>query len=119
MLILVKSVILIILSVENRGGNPMAIEESKFNINIKPEFLPLLAKSKADKTIDDKVNLSIAVFSFTERAVTLARAAELSGKSIGEFVNILISHNIPWAEYAEEHKRQDDEAIQYILDEHE
>ena len=95
----------------------MAIEESKFKITIKPEFLPLLAKSKADKTIDDKVNLSIAVFLFTERAVTLARAAELAGKSVGEFINILINHNIPWAEYTEEHKRQDDDAIQYILGE--
>jgi predicted HTH domain antitoxin len=99
------------------GETSMNIEESKFNIAIKPEFLSLLACSKADKSIDDKVNLSIAVFLFTEKALSLARAAELAGKSLGDFVNILIDHNIPWAEYTEEHKSQDDATIQYILEE--
>jgi predicted HTH domain antitoxin len=95
----------------------MNLEESKFNINIKPEFIALLTNSKTDKSIDDKVNLSIAIFLFTEKTVSLARAAELAGKSLGDFIDILIKHNIPWAEYTEEHKSQDDATIQYILEE--
>jgi predicted HTH domain antitoxin len=95
----------------------MNFEESKFNINIKPEFLSLLANSKTDKSIDDKVNLSIAIFLFTEKTLSLARAAELAGKSLGDFIDILIEHNIPWAEYTEEHKIQDDATIQFILEE--
>lgn len=91
------------------------MEEAK--LNIKPEFLTLLACSKYDKSIDEKVNLSLAMFLFTERAITLARAAELAGISIGNFVSVLISHNISWAEYTDEHKEQDDATIQYILEE--
>ena len=103
---------------ENQGGGPdMNLEEFGSNINIKPEFIPLLASSQTDKSIADKVNLSIAIFLFTENAISLARAAELAGKSLGDFINILTSHNIPWAEYTEEHKNQDDATIQYILEE--
>ncbi|MEQ6390903.1 hypothetical protein RZN22_16565 [Bacillaceae bacterium S4-13-58] len=47
----------------------------------------------------------------------MARVAELSGKSISDFIQILIDHNIHWGEYSEEHKKQDDETIKYILNE--
>ncbi len=99
------------------GKTNMNVDESKFNISIKPEFVDLLINSKVDKSIDDKVNLSIAIFLFTEKTVSLARAAELAGKSLGDFIDILIEHNIPWAEYTEEHKSQDDATIKYILEE--
>lgn len=95
----------------------MNIEESGSNINIKPEFIPLLANSQTDKSITDKVNLSIAIFLFTEKAISLARAAELAGKSLVDFIHILTYHNIPWAEYTEEHKNQDDTTVQFILEE--
>ncbi|WP_449598494.1 hypothetical protein [Niallia sp. Marseille-Q9988] len=32
-------------------------------------------------------------------------------------MQILINHNIHWAEYTEEHKKQDDETIDFILKE--
>lgn len=57
------------------------------------------------------------MYLFTARKITLARAAELGGKSISNFIQILIDHNIHWAEYTEEHKKQDDETIKYILKE--
>lgn len=87
------------------------------NISIKPEFYPYLVESKVGKTINEKVNLSIAIFLFTDKKVTLARAAELADKSIREFIDILASHDIPWAEYTKEHKADDDETIKYILGE--
>lgn len=87
------------------------------NISIKPEFYPYLVQSEVGKTINEKVNLSIAIFLFTDKKVTLARAAELADKSIREFIDILASHDIPWAEYTEEHKDDDDETIEYILGE--
>ena len=44
------------------------------NIYIKPEFYPYLVESEASKTINEKVNLSIAIFLFTGKNITLARA---------------------------------------------
>lgn len=90
------------------------MSEASLNLNINPEFLTLLAKSKSDKSIDEKINLSLAIFLFTERAITLARAAELAGLGLGEFVNVLTSHNICWAEYTNDRLEQDEQTIQYF-----
>lgn len=92
----------------------MAMEEPKAKIN--PEFLPFL-KGVNDDSIDEDVNLSLAIYLFTAKKVTLARAAELAAISISDFIQILIDHNIHWAEYTEAHKQQDDETIKYILKE--
>jgi len=92
----------------NIGGEYMP------NIFIKPEFYPYLVESKVIKTINEKVNLSIAIFLFTDKKVTLARAAEIADKSIREFIDILASHDILWAEYTKEHKVDDDETIANI-----
>ena len=86
-------------------------------VSIKSEFYPYLVQSEIGNSLDEKVNISIAIFLFVDKKVTLARAAELGDKSIREFIDILIDHNIPWAEYSEEHKKEDDEAIEYILGE--
>jgi predicted HTH domain antitoxin len=91
------------------------MEETK--LNIKPEFLTLLGSSGSNISVNEKVNLSLAIFLFTERAVTLARAAELVSMSIGDFIKVLINHNIPWADYTNEHMEQDAATIQYILEE--
>ncbi|HEX3048186.1 MAG TPA: UPF0175 family protein [Bacillota bacterium] len=94
------------------------MSETSLNININPEFLTLLAKSKINQSIDEKINLSLAIFLFTERAITLARAAELAGLGLGDFVNVLTSHNIYWSEYTNERMEQDEQTIQYILHGH-
>jgi predicted HTH domain antitoxin len=93
------------------------MEEAKINININPGFLSLLANSKTKYSIDEKINLSLAIFLFTERAITLARASELAGLGLGDFINVLSNHNIFWSEYTPEHKEQDDLTIKYILKE--
>jgi predicted HTH domain antitoxin len=85
------------------------------NISIKPGFYPYLVQSEAGKTINEKVNLSIAIFLFTDKKITLTRAAELADKSIREFIDILTSHDIPWSEYTQEHKDDNDETIEYIM----
>jgi hypothetical protein len=59
------------------------------NIYIKPEFYPYLVESKVGKTINEKVNLSITIFLFTAKKITLAKAAELSDKSVREFIDLL------------------------------
>jgi predicted HTH domain antitoxin len=76
------------------------MEELKLKIN--PEILALLAESGSNISINEKVNLSLSIFLFTDRVVTLARAAELSGISMSDFIKVLIRHNIPWCEYSKE-----------------
>ncbi|SFE58055.1 Predicted antitoxin, contains HTH domain [Alteribacillus iranensis] len=94
----------------------MAMEDSKARVGINPEFLPFL-KGKNVHSIDEDVNLSLAIYLFTAKKLTLARAAELCGKSLSDFIQILMDHNIHWAEYTKEHKEQDDETIEWILKE--
>ena len=94
----------------------MAMEESKAKVSINPEFLQFL-KGKDVNSVDEDVNLSLSIYLFTARKLTLARAAELSGKNISDFIQTLIDHNIHWGEYTEEHKKQDDETIKFILNE--
>ncbi|WP_017754231.1 UPF0175 family protein [Calidifontibacillus oryziterrae] len=92
----------------------MAMEEPKARVGINPDFLPFL-QGIHDDSIDEDVNLSLAIYLFTAKKVTLARAAELAGKSIADFIQVLINHNIHWAEYTDEHKKQDDETIEFLL----
>lgn len=92
------------------------MEESKAKVGINPEFLPFLQRQDVN-SVDEDVNLSLAMYLFTARKLTLARAAELCGKGLSDFIQILIDHNIHWAEYTEEHKRQDDETIEFNLKE--
>lgn len=92
----------------------MAMDKSKATISINPAFLPFLIEEKGN-SIEEVVNVSLAIYLFTARKVTLAHAAELSSKSLPDFIQILIDHHINWAEYTEEDKKQDDETIDYIL----
>lgn len=90
----------------------MAMES--FQVNLPKEFLPLI-DSLEGENLDAKVKVSLALGLFVNKQVTLARAAELSGKSLGEFIDLLRSKNIPWMEYTEEHLKDDDRAIQGLL----
>lgn len=89
--------------------------DSRLNVNISTEFLPYLVEHNSENSIDEKVNLSLAIFLFTERAVTLARAAELAGRSPAQFIHILTNHNISWSEFTQENLKQDEASLQFIL----
>ena len=84
-----------------------------FQVNLPTEFLPLF-NSLDGTNIDSKVKISLAIGLFVEKQVTLARAAELSGKTLGEFIDLLRSKRIPWVEYTEE-QLKDDELVIYEL----
>ncbi|WP_227938673.1 UPF0175 family protein [Alkalihalobacillus deserti] len=92
----------------------MAMEQSRLKVRINPQFLPFLKEQDSD-SVDADVNLSVAIYLFTAKKITLARAAELSNRSIADFVQILINHGIHWAEYTEDHNKQDNETIEFIL----
>ena len=85
------------------------------NIKIYDEIIPIVNMLNGGKTIDEKVNVSIAVGLFAGKMVTLARAAELSKLSLGEFIDILKDREIPWGEYTEEYEKMDDVTIKNLL----
>jgi predicted HTH domain antitoxin len=70
-------------------------------------------------SLDEKVNVSLAISLFAGKQVSLAKAAELANKSLTEFADILKKINIPWCEYTDEIKNSDDSAIKLILQESE
>ncbi|MDO6354761.1 MULTISPECIES: UPF0175 family protein [unclassified Caloramator] len=88
---------------------------NNLSINIKPEFLLFLPKDK--KFLEDEVNLALSILLFIRNKVTLAKAAELAGRSLEEFIEILKEHEIPWGEYTEEQYEKDLETIKYLTKE--
>ncbi|HLR37145.1 MAG TPA: UPF0175 family protein [Chitinophagaceae bacterium] len=84
-------------------------------MNLPKEFLALLNQLEG-KNLDTKVKISLAIGLYVEKQVTLARAADLAGKSLGEFIDLLRSKNIPWMEYTDEHLKDDEQAIKKILE---
>lgn len=70
-------------------------------------------------SLEEKVNVSLAISLFAGKQVSLARAAELANKSLADFMDILKRINIPWCEYTDDMKNSDDLAIKLILNESE
>jgi predicted HTH domain antitoxin len=93
----------------------MAIDRAKIDVKISNDIIPFINRLNVGKTLDDKVNLSIAIGLFVTKNVTLARGAEIACISLGEFVDVLKSQGIPWGEYAEEQERMDDASVQNLL----
>ena len=50
-----------------------------------------------------------------EKVISLEKAAELAGKTMSQFVDILISRNISWNEYTQSHFAQDESSINKYL----
>ncbi|WP_281240989.1 UPF0175 family protein [Natribacillus halophilus] len=63
-------------------------------------------------SLSDKVRVSLAISLFIERAISMERAAELSGLSIEDFMKVLEDKKIPWGEYTEELLEQDQSFIE-------
>ena len=75
------------------------------------KYFPLIEKIPVGRNLEDKIKIVLSIGLFVEKEVTLARAAELAGISIQEFVEILELKNIPWNIYAEEGCDQDNQSI--------
>lgn len=86
------------------------------NVKVYDDIIPIVSMLNGGKTIDEKVNVSIAVGLFSGKMVTLARAAELAKISVAEFMDVLKDRGIPWGEYTEEQERMDDATIKNLLD---
>jgi predicted HTH domain antitoxin len=92
------------------------LDEKDMNVRLPNEIIRILDKSVNGKNIDEKVRLSLAIGMFVDRTVTLERAAELAGKPLANFIDILRSKKVPWMEYTEGHLEEDEQAIQNYLE---
>lgn len=91
------------------GGNLM--ETKNINISVSQELLPYLYTIRDGKSVSDKLMITSVVGLFTSQIVTLEKAAELLGKSVWEFMDILNDLQIPWGEYTKEEMKLDEIAI--------
>lgn len=61
-------------------------------------------------------DISLFIDTCTVLNGTLARAAELAGKDLSEFIKILTRYKIPWMEYTEETFVEDEEVLEELRD---
>ena len=97
------------------GGNLM--ETKNINISVSQELLPYLYTIRDGKSVSDKLMITSVVGLFTSQIVTLEKAAELLGKSVWEFMDILNDLQIPWGEYTKEEMKLDEIAINKLTGE--
>ena len=84
------------------------------DITISEDLVPYLYTLKDGKTVSDKITLSSVVGLFASKVVTLEKAAELTGKSVWDFIDILKAYGIPWSDYTEEDLQMDDMVLEKL-----
>ena len=84
------------------------------DITISEDLVPYLYTLKDGKTVSDKITLSAVVGLFASKVVTLEKAAELTGKSVWDFIDILKAYGIPWSDYTEEDLQMDDMVLEKL-----
>jgi len=91
----------------------MAVNHKFLQVSLKNDFKEIF-KSESDSTLHENIEISLAMAAFIEKRVTLARAAELAGKDLSEFIKILTRFKIPWMEYTEETFEEDEEVLEEL-----
>ncbi|MBU3143492.1 UPF0175 family protein [Clostridium sp. CF012] len=94
----------------------MNTQPTTFEVTLPEELIPFLDKISGE-SIDQKVRLALALNLFINKTVTLEKAAELSGLLLLDFMDVLQEQGVPWGEYTDEHKKQDDLVIKKMLKE--
>ena len=89
--------------------------QAAIQTNFLNAFIPVMQNVESGRTLEDKLRVSLSIGLFVERVISLEKASELSGKTMSQFVEILISKNIPWNEYTQAHLAQDESAIRKYL----
>jgi len=100
-----------------KGVMLMALKQSEVQVDIPDDFVPIVNSLGVGTSLDDRIRLSLAIGLFASKAASLAQAAQLSGRSLLDFMEILKSRGLHWGEYTEEQQSQDDESLRKLLDE--
>jgi len=93
----------------------MSLHPSKFQVELPSELIPVLDQLGIGKTADEQVIISIAIGLYTGHVVSLARAAEIAGQSLNQFIDVLCQRNISWANYGDEDLKDDAACIRRLL----
>lgn len=88
------------------------------DVKLSEDLIPYLYTIKEGKTVGEKVTLSVVIGLFLSKTITLEKAAELSNKSIWDFMDVLKEQQITWGEYSEENFQMDDLAINRLSEGH-
>ena len=88
------------------------------DVKLSEDLIPYLYTIKEGKTVGEKVTLSVVIGLFLSKTITLEKAAELSNKSIWDFMDVLKDQQIPWGEYSEEDFQMDDLAMSRLSEGH-
>jgi predicted HTH domain antitoxin len=95
----------------------MGIEKLKVDCSLSSDVISLIQDLGLSKSIDKNIKTSIAIALFTSKSVSLARAAEISEHSLGDFIFLLKNKNIPWGEYTENELRLDEAFVNDYMEE--
>ena len=79
----------------------MAMQNISLSI---PDDIVFEVKSqpKTDEAINSKLQLSLAIGMYVSQEISLAKAAQLAGKNLADFMRILVSRGIPTFAYTED-----------------
>ena len=84
-----------------------------YRIKLPEEILSLLDDIAGD-TLEKKIKIAFSINLFLNSTVSLEKAAELAEESTEDYIKILTEQGIPWLEYTEQHKKQDDKVINKV-----
>ena len=93
----------------------MSLNPSKFQVELPSELIPVLDQLGIGQTADERVIISIAIGLYTGHVVSLARAAEIAGQSLNQFIDVLRQRKISWANYGDEDLKDDAAFIKKLL----
>ena len=94
----------------------MAIDPKTFHVELPSELIPLVDQVSEGTTLNERIQVALAVGLFTGHYVSLSRAAELAGRPLGAFMDLLKERGIPWGEYTGEMLAQDTAWLQKVRD---
>jgi len=95
----------------------MEVKEPNVSVTIPNELIPLLSDLANGQSVDDNVRISLAISLFVAKSISLARASEIAGLSLNNFICLLQSKGIAWGEYIESDYISDAKAVNELLKE--
>lgn len=76
------------------------------------DFIPYVNQFDIGNDTNEKFKISMSIGLFLGKVVSLERASELAGKTVNEYVKMLIEKNIVWANYTNESDKMDDISLE-------